>query len=289
VSSGRLSSRRARKRSSVEPGGSPSTGARPPARRASAGRGSRAARAGCRRPWRPPGGRPARERDDRGRPGRARAPGRPAAAGPPSSRSPAPARPGSAAREQHHDALGAEPPCGTAQRLQRRFVEPLEVVDHAQNGLRLGGQREQAEQRGADGQPRLRCGLLELQRARERRGLRGRQPLAQRERRLAQLRHPGERQLHLGLETARAQHRHPLGALDRDQQQRGLADPGLAAEQEHAAAAGARGLERALDALELFLATDQHQRACVPACRGAVAGASRTAVPDGLLRFMCRP
>ena len=43
---------------------------------------------------------------------------------------------------------------GEAQRLERRLVEPLEVVDHAQHRPLLGGEREQPEQRGADRQAR---------------------------------------------------------------------------------------------------------------------------------------
>ena len=161
--------------------------------------------------------------------------------------------------EQHGDAVGAEPPAGEPHRLERRLVEPLQVVDHAQHRAFLGGQREQPEQRGADRQPRLRGGRLELQRAGERRRLGLRQPVAQAEHRLAQLGQAGERQLRLALQAAHPQHRHPAGALDRRAQQRRLPDPGLPAQHDHVAAARAGGVQRALDALELRLTTDQHR------------------------------
>ena len=96
--------------------------------------------------------------------------------------------------QQHGDAVGPEPARGEAQRLERRLVEPLHLVGHAQHRPLLGREREQAEQRGADRQPGLRRRRLELQRARERRRLSGRQPVAQREHRLAQLRQARERQ-----------------------------------------------------------------------------------------------
>jgi hypothetical protein len=78
--------------------------------------------------------------------------------------------------------------------------------------------REQSEQRGADRQPRLRLGRLELQRAGERRRLRGGQPIAQRDDRGAQLREARERQLRLRLETAGLQYGHAVSGGDRLQQ-----------------------------------------------------------------------
>jgi hypothetical protein len=74
--------------------------------------------------------------------------------------------------------------------------------------------REQSEQRGADRQPRLRLGRLELQRAGERRRLRG-PPVAQRVDRGAQLREARERQLRLRLETAGLQYGHAVSGGDR--------------------------------------------------------------------------
>ena len=161
-------------------------------------------------------------------------------------------------REQHRHALGAEPARGEPQRLERRLVEPLKVVDHAHDRPLLRREREQAEQRRADRQPRLRSGRLELQGTGERRRLRRGQPVAQAEHRPAQLGQPRERLVRLRLEPAHAQHRHAVGALERREQQGGLADPGLAAQHERGAPARAGGVQRAPDALQLHLTTDQH-------------------------------
>ena len=161
-------------------------------------------------------------------------------------------------REQHRDALGAEPARREPQRLERRLVEPLQVVDHAHDRPLLGREREQTEQRRADRQPRLRSGRLELQRAGQRRRLRRGQPVAQAEHRPAQLGQPRERLVRLGLQPAHAQHGHVRGALERGEQQGRLADPGLPAQQERCAAALAGGVQRAPDALQLDVTTDQH-------------------------------
>ncbi len=160
--------------------------------------------------------------------------------------------------EQDGDAPVGQPPCGEPQRVERRLVEPLRVVHQAHDGPLLGGQREQPEQRRADREPRLRRDRLERQRAGQRRGLRLRQPGAQGEHRRAQLRERRERHPDLRLDAARPQHRHALGGLDRGLQQRRLAHPGLASHHEHLAPAAARGLQRAQQASELLVATDQH-------------------------------
>ena len=202
----------------------------------------------------------------RGRRAAAPAPGRRAAARSPASRRRASSSPAHRPlREQHRHALGAEPARGEPQRLERRLVEPLQVVDHAHDRPLLGRQREQAEQRRADRQPRLRSGRLELQGTGERRRLRraaagraGRAPAgtarpAPRTAAAASASSPRTRSTVM-----------PSGALERGEQQGGLADPGLAAAATSAcAAARAGGVQRAPDALQLHLTTDQHLPASV--------------------------
>ena len=56
------------------------------------------------------------------------------------------------------------------------------------------------------------------------------------EERPQQLMQPGEGQLGLSLDAGAREHAHPVGARQRALQQRGLADPRLAAQHEHAAA-----------------------------------------------------
>jgi hypothetical protein len=55
-----------------------------------------------------------------------------------------------ARREEHHDALRLEPPRRKCERVSRRAVEPLRIVDHAQQRLLLGRLREEVEYRHAD-------------------------------------------------------------------------------------------------------------------------------------------
>jgi hypothetical protein len=49
--------------------------------------------------------------------------------------------------EQHHDALGLQAPRDEEQRLERRLIEPMRVVDDAQQAAFLRRLGEQAEQR----------------------------------------------------------------------------------------------------------------------------------------------
>ena len=288
VSSSSPSSRRASTRSSVEPGGSgPSTGARPSSssRLSSAGisssaSGLPAAVSSTRRATRSGTGwvRPA-WRSSSARSG---------ARGPSSTVS----MPGATSRSGRwaatmRDPVRAEPPGGEAQRLERRLVEPLEVVDHAQHRALLRGEREQPEQRGADRQARLRRRGLELERSVERRRLGGGQPVAQPEHRLAQLGQPGERQLRLALQPARAQHGHAVGALDRRAQQRRLADPGLAAQHEHVAAAPrAVSSARSTRPSSASRPISTNGRVSQDAARSS--WGIRTRVPRGPVRVMCR-
>jgi len=99
---------------------------------------------------------------------------------------------------------------------------------------------------------------LELQGAGQCRGLRGGEPGAQVEHRSAQLGQRGEREVRLGLQRAASEHGHALRTRDRSAQQRGLPDPGLAADHERVAPALPSGVESAPDARLLRLATDQH-------------------------------
>ena len=45
--------------------------------------------------------------------------------------------------EQKEDAFGGEPPGSEHQRVGRRHVEPLRIVDQAHDGSLLGGRRQQ--------------------------------------------------------------------------------------------------------------------------------------------------
>ena len=55
-----------------------------------------------------------------------------------------------ARREEQHHALRLEPPCRERERVGRRPIEPLRVVDHADERHLLSGLREKSENRHAD-------------------------------------------------------------------------------------------------------------------------------------------
>ena len=134
-----------------------------------------------------------------------------------------------------HDALGTEPARDETQHLRRCLVEPLDVVKEAYQRLRLGDVRQQAQHREPDEEPVRRRAVVEAEGRREGIALRWRQPLEAVEERPAELVEPGEGQLHLGLDARRhARSGSPQRAPGRSQQG-GLADAGLAAQDDHAA------------------------------------------------------
>ena len=189
-------------------------------------------------------------------------------------------RPAAVGAEQD-DPLGAEPAAGEQQRLERAVVEPLAVVDERQQRLLLGGRGEQAQHARHDGVAIAARRLAERERPAQRGGLGRRdrvEPVEQRPEQLAQAR---ERDVRLGLHPARAQDRH-AGALRpgaRVLEQRGLADPGLADEQQRAAPAGAGVAQQPVDPGPLLVAADEHHRcnvlrAAFRATSGSVPGAA---------------
>src|SRR3954451_7835038 len=122
----------------------------------------------------------------------------------------------------------------------------MRVVDDQRQWRLLREEREQTERRGADGEalgPRRR--RAERKGTGQRLRLSRRDPVEMPERGREQLREPGERNLGLGLDPARANHAHAVSLRRRVVEQRGLADPRLADEREHSAAAVARLREEA--------------------------------------------
>ena len=120
-------------------------------------------------------------------------------------------------------------------------IEPLRIVDEHEHRPLLGGDGEQAENRRADRKPiarrRIAAGERALQRARLRLG----QAVQMVQLAGAQLRQPGKREIDLRLDPARREHPHAIRLLDRPGAQRGLADPGLPEQHQHAATPTARG------------------------------------------------
>ena len=120
---------------------------------------------------------------------------------------------------------------------RRGVVEPLEVVDETQQGLLLGELREQRERRQADEEAVGRIAGREPERHAQRVPLRRRERVDAATQRRAELMQSRERQLHLGLDAGDLHDPEARGLTGGVPQQRRLADPGLTADHEHAAAA----------------------------------------------------
>ena len=147
--------------------------------------------------------------------------------------------------DQHGRARALEPAAGVGEALGGRAVEPVRVVDDDQQRALAGGGPDHAEEAGEGGQTLVDdlLGHGQRERRRDRRRLWRRQlvqPGEQRGRELAERR---ERQLRLRLDPGGAGEQHALGPLPGCDQERRLADPGLAAYQQSAAAAVTRAIE----------------------------------------------
>ena len=170
---------------------------------------------------------------------------------------------GAAHAEQDDDRVGREPPRGEDERVRRRRVGQVQVVDHDGDRAVLGVPADQAQHRRADREPVARLGrALEPRGERERGGqrirLHRRDPVERAERRAQQLQQRPERDLPLRLEAGRTQHPHLVESVDGVVEQRGLSDPGLAGESEHAARSQAGRGHEPVDRLLLGLPTHQH-------------------------------
>ena len=148
-----------------------------------------------------------------------------------------------AGREQQHHPLGLQPAGGEPERLGRGPVQPLGLVDQAEHRAGVGRLGEQAEHghRDQEAVPAVPlcaplAGGLETEGA----GQGGRLVLGQApgqpQHRPQQLVEGGEGQLGLGLDPGRPEDGHPLGLPGGMVEQRGLADPGLAADHQDPAA-----------------------------------------------------
>ncbi len=160
--------------------------------------------------------------------------------------------------EDQRDRLGQQAARDERERLQRRAVEPLRVVDtHNQRPLarHLG---EQAEDRQPDQEAILGRTGRQPERDFERIALRRGQVLAAVEQRRAQLVQPRERELHLGVDPGRPRDPERVRALDGVVEQRRLPDARVAAHHENAAAPVTKAGEEAIDRLTLVPASAQH-------------------------------
>ena len=154
-------------------------------------------------------------------------------------------------REHQRHRLRQQAPRHERQRLRRRPIQPLRIIDHAdQRALRCGlGQQpqhgqphEEAIRRVSGTEPKRRAKCLAL-------GARKSVEPVQYGR--AQPMQPGKRKLHLGLHTRSAQHLEPRRPLDHVVQQRRLAHTRLTADYQNLAPARLHNLDQPVERLGL--------------------------------------
>jgi hypothetical protein len=162
--------------------------------------------------------------------------------------------------EDHYDPLGQEAARHEGEYSSRRVVQPLRVVHKTEQGLLLGGLRQQVE----DGEPdeeRIRS-PSGTQAERDLQGLAlvlG-QVLLEIEARRTELLKCREREFHFPLDADRAGDPEVCPRPDRRLEQCGLADARLAVDRQYAAVAVARGLQHAVEHRVLALSAEQLPR-----------------------------
>ena len=162
--------------------------------------------------------------------------------------------------EHHGDPLGKQAPCDERECLPGGSVEPLRVVDHARERtlLRLAGQ--QAQDRERHEEVIRGTAINEPERLAQRVALRARKPGQPVEHRAAQLMQPSERELHLGLHAGGTKDAATGCLLDDVLQQRGLADPCLAAQHHHLALTRPHASQQPIQRLALAASVEQSAR-----------------------------
>ena len=167
-------------------------------------------------------------------------------------------------RCDHHDRFHRQAPDREGERLERRLVDPLRVVDGHEHRRRLRQRHKKRVERDPHGQGI--CGLTVVsasalrRRVRLRRGQRchGVGDRAQ------ELGEAGEGELGLALDALRSQLGQPPCLLPGVVDERGLADAGLAAEDEQPARTGASGRQQRVDALPLDATAYEHRASVRP-------------------------
>ena len=138
------------------------------------------------------------------------------------------------------------------------MVQPLGIVDHADERLFLSGLGEQAEYGQPDDEPVGGCLRAESERRLERITLWVGQSLPQIEHRRAQLMQAGVGELHLVLDASRLRHAAPGRTLHDVPQQCRLSDTWLAAHDQHFALTRPHALQQSIQSTALVVPTAQH-------------------------------
>jgi hypothetical protein len=140
-------------------------------------------------------------------------------------------------------------------------VEPLFVVDDADQRLLRGHLRQQTEHGQPHQEPVRRRTGAHAERGQQRVVLRPGQPPGMAQDGATQLMQPGEGQLHLRLHARRVRHPAPLGLVDQVAQQRRLAHARNAAQHQGPALTGTDGSEQPVEHLAFAAAVRQPCRA----------------------------
>jgi hypothetical protein len=172
-------------------------------------------------------------------------------------RQPAQLHPRVAHREDERNRFRRQPACDERQRLRRGPVEPLRIVDQADQRPIPGHLGQQAQDREADEEAIGRIAAAQAERGAQCIALGTRQALESIHDRPAQLVQAGEGQLHLRLRARRAHHLAAGGLGIQVRQQRRLADARLAPHHEHPALAPAHRVEQAIQHDALIASAEQ--------------------------------
>ena len=164
-----------------------------------------------------------------------------------------------AAREDQGDRFREQSPRDERQRLLGGLVEPLGVVDHADERSLLGDVGEQAQHRQPDEEAIRRVAGAQPERRAQRVALRAGERVELPEQRRAQLMQARERDLHLRLDAAGAHDPAPRRALCDVAQEGRLADAGLPMQDQRAALAAARRVQQPVERVA-FASTAQQRR-----------------------------
>ena len=165
------------------------------------------------------------------------------------------------------DPLREDPAGDETQDLSRSTIQPLGIVDDAENGSILRGVREQRQRRKADEEPVRRGAGAPAEDHLQRVPLRERQPVDTIEHRAADLVEPAVGQLHLRLDADGRCDMPPGTAVRQVLEQRALANAGLAPENGHATLPGPGIGQQLVELLPLSLPADELHRIPPPRSR----------------------
>ena len=167
-------------------------------------------------------------------------------------------------RAHDRHAFGEEPAGHERQDLHRDLIEPLRVVDDADQRLLLCDVGEQRQRRQPDQEPVWGRAVAQPEDRRQRGALGRRQPLEAIEHGRTELMQPVVGQLHLRLDAHRPGEAGPVRVVGDVFQQRALADAGFAAQHHDSAATGDRIRHEPVEDLAFGVSPEESHRPLPP-------------------------